>query len=110
MKNFLRTAGIITLLVVIGFSMAACGGGSGGGGKPSGTYENKDWQIAYTFSGNKVTATMAGEHLLDATFAVKDGKIIFTSSDGKTEELPYSLNGNELKITRSGMEMVFTKK
>jgi len=107
MKNLLRTVGIITLLVVIGFSMAACGGG---GGKPSGTYENKDWQIAYTFSGNKVTATMGGEHLIDATFAVKDGKIIFTSSDGKTEELPYSLNGNELKITRSGMEMVFTKK
>jgi len=107
MKNTIKIMGIIAIIAIIGLA-AACGGG--GGGKLSGTYENKDWQIAYTFSGNKVTATMGGEHLLDATFAVKDGKIIFTSSDGKTEELPYSLNGNELKITRSGMETVFIKK
>ena len=104
----LKWAGIIVLAAVIGFALVSCSGG-GSGGKPSGTYENKDWQISYTFSGNKVTAEMGGTHLLDATFAVKDGKLVFTSKDG-TEELPFTLTGNELKITRQGMETVFIKK
>ena len=37
MKNFLKLFGIIALVAVIGFSMAACGGDDGGNGNGNGT-------------------------------------------------------------------------
>jgi len=54
MKNTLKLLGIITLLVVIGFSMAACGGddgddGDGGGGGDSGSNKPESIQYAGTY-------------------------------------------------------------
>jgi len=48
MKNFVKLFGIIALVAVIGFSLAACGGGagdSGGGNWESGTYTGFSFSI-----------------------------------------------------------------
>jgi hypothetical protein len=81
MKNFSKLFGIIALIAVIGFSMAACGsdddGGGGGGGSISGTWGDG--------SSHEQTITFTGSNY---TFADDDGSVISSgtytlASDGK---------------------------
>jgi len=63
MKNALKLFGIIALVVVIGFSMAACGGDDdgGGGGPQTATYTGKSGNDTYTLKITENTARYAAQ-------------------------------------------------
>ena len=105
MKTKIRVLGIIAIIAIIGFALTACSGG----GKLSGTYASDDGSISYTFSGKKVVAEGFGQKS-EATFELKDGKLVMTSAEGKTESYPYKLEGNTLTLDWYGMEISLTKK
>jgi hypothetical protein len=107
MKHTIKLLAIIALVAIIGLTIAACSGG--GGGKLSGTYSTSDGSMSYTFSGKKVTAEALGEKR-GGTYELKDGKIIISSPDGKTETYGYKLEGNTLTLDWYGIEIPLTKK
>ena len=108
MKNTIKILGIIALAAVIGFTVVSCSGG-GGGGKISGTYVDEDGEASFTFSGSKLTTEMWGQKG-EGTFQVKDGKLILTSKEGKTETWDYKLDGNKLTLNMMGLEFDLFKK
>jgi len=108
MKNKIKLIAIFAFVVVIGFTMAACGGG-GAGGQLSGTYTTDDGSISYTFSGKKVVAEAFGQKG-EATYELKGGKFIMTSPDGRTESYDYTLSGNTLSFDWYGIPIVLNKK
>jgi hypothetical protein len=104
MKNK-KLIGFILMIAIMGLVIIACGGGGG----LSGTFATDDGMISYTFTGNKLTAEALGQKS-EATYQLKDGKLIMTSADGKTEAYPYTLSGNTLTLDWHGMEIVLNKK
>ena len=113
MKNTIKILAIIALVAVIGFSMAACGGG--GGGKLSGAYESDG--TTFTFTGNKVTNSFKGEVLGEGLFSTSGDELIFYhEEDGERVEdskFIYSLEGDKLTLSIPGhpeQALVFTKK
>jgi hypothetical protein len=110
MQNTIKILGIIAIVAVIGITMAACSGG-GGGGKLSGTYSSDDGSITFTFSGKKLTAEAFGQKG-EGTYEIKDGKLITTSSDGKTATYNnFKIEGNKLSYELwEGNDLVLTKK
>jgi len=95
MKNTIKIIGIIAMVVVIGFSMAACGDGAGtdysGGGteviSSSGEVTVSDWQV-YTMTQNMTNFTVTytytpytGDMTLESGFGtatIIGGKLSFT--------------------------------
>jgi hypothetical protein len=91
MKNTFRLIGIIAIVTVIGFSMAACSdnsdssGGTGGTGnnggssnKFAGTTWNGDQGTAGSFDANTWTAKNYGIPSYNGTYTVSGNKITFT--------------------------------
>ena len=122
MKRFFVNSLIIAVLCVSAAFMVSCGGGGSSsgtsgakqenadsGGKLSGTYVSKDGRISYTFSGKNLTAEAYGQKS-EATFELKDGKLVMTSADGKTESYPYTLEGDTFTYDWNGTKIVLTKK
>jgi major membrane immunogen (membrane-anchored lipoprotein) len=110
MVNKINFFGYAALVVVIGFTMIACGGkGGGGGGKLDGTYYNEQYKTTYTFSGDKFTMDSGG-FKMEFTYELKDGKIQTTMMDG-TEggAIDYKLKGKELTITAGGASFTLIK-
>jgi len=54
MKNKIKFLGIIALVVVIGFSMAACSDGGGGNSIVGNTWQGTSSYGPYTVSGNTI--------------------------------------------------------
>jgi hypothetical protein len=86
MKNFIKLMGVIAVVAVIGFSMAACGGddddGGGGGGGGGGGSISGVWGDG---SSHEQTITFSGSNY---TFADDDGSVLSSgtytlASDGK---------------------------
>jgi hypothetical protein len=102
MKNVVKLFGIITLVAIIGLSIASCskGGGSGGGGGkiPNGTYETADGYTSFTFKGNQMTITREGKVMTESAYEIQDGKIWYTGYGGEKDDLDYKLDGNVLTI------------
>jgi len=128
MKNTLKVLGIIALVAVIGFSMAACSdddaGGGGGGSTDSalnGTWVGDEDNGTLTIDGDTFTGTpqysyaesvastiaavqmqVVGLSLQgdDASLEIKDGKITFKSSlIGDKEVYTYKIEGSTLTIS-----------
>jgi len=107
----------IVVIVFLSAVMVSCSGRGGSstnateqksaGSSLSGTYANPS--ISYTFTGNKFTAEAFGRKS-EGTYQTQDGKLIFTSADGKTETYPFKLEGDVLTYDWNGMEIVLTKK
>jgi hypothetical protein len=111
MNRFFKAVSVVAVAVC--FAIIGCGGGEGGsggakGGKLSGTYVNDQWKTSYTFSGNKITVSMADKVTLEGTFTTQNGVLTVTSKD-KTESSEYTVTGNELRMKKNGMETVFIK-
>jgi len=99
MKDKLKLMGIIALLAVIGFSMAACGDDSGGGGSFDGTWEN-NYKMQIVISGNSGRLTSVGTERLavDASTRgyIKAGETIMWQNIRKVNDLRY--DGEVLKL------------
>jgi len=61
MKNVLKAFGVIALVAIIGFSMAACGGDDDGGGPQTATYTGKSGNNTYTLKITENTARYAAQ-------------------------------------------------
>ena len=85
------------------------GSSNAGSDKLSGTYVSSDGRISYTFSGKNLTAEAFGQKS-EATFELKDGKLVMTSADGKVESYDYTLEGDTFTYDWNGMKIVLTKK
>jgi hypothetical protein len=104
MKNTIKLLGIIALVAVIGFGVAACsksGGGSGGGGGkggiPNGTYENIESGLIMTVKGNTITHSMGGNVLMEQTFTVDPDGTLGVTTDGKLNTgVKYTVDGKNL--------------
>jgi len=106
MKNTIKTkaickmAGIIALLAVIGFSMAACGDGSGGGGADSGSY-------TFTLKSIDFVCVSWGNSADPYSYVTFDfntsGSISWKSSaydrDGINSEFTLTIDGNAVEIS-----------
>jgi hypothetical protein len=111
MKNFGKFLGIIAIVAVIGFSMAACNkGGGGGGGNLNGTYSDEYGMATYIFEDGKITMKSMGMSL-KGTFQIK-GKNIIATFDGldKPETIKYTLQGDTLTLESDGDTTVLTRK
>ena len=107
MKKAIKLFGIIALVAVIGFTIIACnkgggGGSSGGGGKLSGAYKFDDFDMSYTFTGNKVTITSDGEVISEVMFSTSGNEFtMYYEEDGERVEFQkfiYSLEGDKLML------------
>ena len=80
MKNTLRVFGIIALVAVIGFSMAACGDDDSGGGNDitilNGTWNKLPYQIIIT--GKNWTIKRDNEYLAKGTGTINATQKLFT--------------------------------
>jgi len=89
MKNVFKVLGIIALVAVIGFSMAACGGDDdgGGGGNTGPSALHATWTNTY----NSATYTMTFK--ADGTFSSQG--TTYPAPDGN---YPYTVSGNTITI------------
>jgi hypothetical protein len=94
MKNFFKLMGVIAVIAVIGFSMAACNdGGDGGGnnnnnntdgsGSLSGSYNHESGSMTITFSGSNWSVT--GLVADSGTYTVSGTTLNITHKDGTKE-------------------------
>ena len=104
MKSMITKVSVIVLIAIIGFALAACGGG---GGKLSGTYEYEG--STRTFAGNKCTF-QSGDYKSETTFTISGDEITFTSASGDVTKLKYTLSGNTLTLDGGAGVQVWTKK
>jgi hypothetical protein len=108
MKNLVKFFGIIALVAIIGFSMAACNKG-GGGGSLNGTYSDEYGMATYIFEDGKISMKSMGM-TLRGTFQIK-GKNIIANFDGLGEEtIKYTLQGDTLTLVSDGETTVLKKK
>jgi len=83
-KAICKIAGIIALLAVIGFSMAACGDGSGGGGGSGSTslagktFVGMGGLMKVSFTATNYTLYGFGEAIHSGTYKVTDKKVTIT--------------------------------
>ena len=111
MKNTLRVFGIIALVAVIGFSIAACGDDSTDGNKSpfEGTWVEYDASYGrtfeYTFTGNKFSYLVRYDdgtsyyEIQNATFTYTKTEITITRSNGALYgKVPYSFSNGKLII------------
>ena len=92
MKKLLRSAILITLVLVVLLSLASCSA------KPKGTYSNS--LLSLTFDGDDVTAKVLGSDSLSVSGKYKlgdEGEIIITWDDGEdsSAQLPTGLTYNK---------------
>ena len=120
MKNKVKLFGIIAIVAIMGFSMAACGGGGGGGddgdgGDPAmkfeGTWNHVSWPTSWTFTGNNFV--YRDSYTMQGTFTFTDSTITFTTTShtlgnqmdprwmNYTQN--YTLSGNELTLEEDGI-------
>jgi hypothetical protein len=85
-RNFFRVFGLIALVAVIGFSMAACGGDGGGGGGTVTGVSGGVLTLTPSNSSTTFTATVSGNSITSM-----DGTITWT--DGTTAAAPGALTG-----------------
>ena len=100
MKKALRITALCLVLIMAVATLASCGG-------PSGKYSRKDTvagievESYYEFDGDKVSFSVAGVEVSDATYEINDGKIKITYKLGPISynpEYDYELSGKTLKI------------
>jgi len=128
MKNVLKTFGLIALMAVIGFSMAACsddggggpGGGGGGGGGGGNSLAGTTWKCTESYYGMSVTYTltftasrvtlaynmMGASDIYNGTYTVNGNSVTMNWDQGWTGSASYTLNGNKLTDTEGH---IFTK-
>ena len=96
MKNTIKVLGIITLAVVIGFTVIACGGG---GKIPNGKYVAGDGKYV-EISGKNVTRYYHEDYQTKGTYEIdKDGFFIYSVDDGsKPEKLLFGIEGKTLVL------------
>ena len=116
MKNKVKIFGIIAIVAIIGFSMAACdsGGDSGGGSDPAlkfeGMWKMEGFPVSWTFTGNNFLyqESVSINYSMQGTFTFTDSTITFTTTShtlgsqmdprwmNYTQN--YTLSGNELTL------------
>jgi len=79
MKNTIKVLGIISLMLVIGFSFAACSdGGDGGGGtdpKLNGTWVDNDDAFTFVFNNGNFVVQAEGENYVKGTYTTSGSTI-----------------------------------
>ena len=101
---------VITALVVIMFSMVACGSGSGK--IPNGTYvQVGGGENYFIFSGNKVKTTYwynSIDFVIEGTYMISGDKIIVTTNSGSVYDYKYAQDGKKFVLPDVGR--VFERK
>ena len=106
MKKALKITALCLVLVMLAATLVSCGG-------PSGKYSRKDTvagkevESYYEFDGDKVSFSVDGVEVTDATYEISDGKIKLTYKIGPlsyTPEYDFELDGKTLTI--NGFEYV----
>jgi len=115
MKNTIKVFGVIALVVMIGFSMAACsnssnsdGGGGGGGLEGNGVVWDNTLisGVGYVFKGGTLyAATILGDSWAAAKYGTYTGTTIDIPDEGT---FTYTISGNTLTLT--GLSGSWTKK
>jgi len=107
MKNTIKVLGVIALLAIIGFSMAACDDGEGGGGGGGNSLAGTTWKhgsgssyTTITFSTSTFRAVTVRRNQQDTPIT---GKYTFNGRSGILDydyggTQSFSVNGNELTI------------
>jgi hypothetical protein len=125
MKNVFKVLGIIALVAVIGFSMAACGGDDDGGG--GGGDKKADLVGIWSKDGGNLELTVtvspnSGTYRLSSTNTPTDGIVTFdilsyngttvtTSDPDKYKSFTAQIAGNKLTISgaSSSFDGTYTK-
>jgi len=109
MKNLFKVFGIIALVAVIGFSMAACGDGGGGGNNPqTETYTGTSGGTTYTLKITENTARYAAQngdnYVLTGgsktsngmVFSFANGVLTLIPSNAPTAQFTVAVSGNRI--------------
>jgi len=84
MKNFFKIFGIVAIVVIIGFSITACGGGGGGNDPDTVTYtgakDGTTYTLKITQTGARYTAQVGDAYELTAGAKKSTGKVADVSS------------------------------
>ena len=118
MKNLAKLVGIIAMVALIGFTMAACNNDPDDGGKDA--LDGTTWRGSSTYEGNTTTTVLTfnspnftwsvydGEESMHTpgTYSISGSTVTITMTmEGETVAISGTLSGNTLTI--SGM--LFTK-
>jgi len=99
MKNLFKLIGIVALVAVIGFSMAACDNGTGGGKPQTLTYTGTSGGTAYTLKITENTARYAAQSGDDYEL---------TAGSMKSSGTVQNVEGGELTLKPSNADTTFT--
>jgi hypothetical protein len=115
MKNILKVFGIIALVAIIGFTMAACGdgdgGGGGGGGKLPSSLQNKTYTNSsgdkLEFGTNNVKVTLSGGETKTFKFwELAQGYLFFENSRDEVIEFTNNTLGMVKLTFPSGVKIL----
>jgi len=116
MKNKIKLISVITLTVIIAFSMAACKSAEEKAQEAlQGTWKNKEVDMEMTFKDKNVTWKASGELFVEGTFTAKEGLLTITptkpdSMKGTPLLFTYNISGNNLTFTSNTLNgIIFTK-
>jgi hypothetical protein len=105
MKNLFRLFGLIALIAVIGFSMAACGGDDDGGGSNTATYTGKSGGTTYTLkiteNTTRYTAQSGDAYVLTAGSNTSKG-MVDSFENGVFTLIPSNAPTSSFTVTVSG--------
>jgi len=101
MKNFIRTFGIIALVAVIGFSMAACG--DGGGSSNNNNDDNKD-KNGGDGGGYDLSLYISSIHISGNNYEVEFEKSIGAIGAGDYLDFELTIDGEAGTISTVGSE------
>jgi len=114
MKNTIKVLGVIALLAIIGFSMAACDDGGGGGGPGtitlSGSYYMGNDYISFSSKDNKFTAFKRSYGYQYGTYTRTGNNIYLDYSLFGDDQLGRSFTIVDSNTIRSSKGYTFKKK
>lgn len=81
-----------------------------GGNKIVGTWVNEDLGQTITFENDGTFTQNLDGYSMDGEYSVSDNVITLSVDGYGSEEIPFEINGNELRFSEGDMTLVFIKR
>jgi hypothetical protein len=112
MKMLTRVAGVmICLLFVVSIALAGCGDGNGGEEALLGVWTDETGTIEFEFKPDGVVLIRAMGDEQQGKYSADDGKLSSVDPDtGELNEVPYTVEGDTLRLGAEGEEATLVRK